>query len=82
MSRLKRPIQTARFLLRARHLGLRRPFKQKRNFEPSGGIVASPHVLSRQAFAAKWLYHLRTTVREKIRSFPRRKSMLRKPIPG
>jgi hypothetical protein len=48
MSRLKRLIQTGRFLPRARHVGLGRPFKQKKNFGLGSGIVASPNTLARQ----------------------------------
>ncbi|MFM0281124.1 hypothetical protein P0D75_24180 [Paraburkholderia sediminicola] len=50
MSRLKRPIQTAKFLRDAPCAGLGGPFKQKRNFGFDSNIVASPHALTRQAF--------------------------------
>jgi hypothetical protein len=50
MSRLKRPIQTAKFLRDAHCVGPRGPFKQKRNFGSDSSIVASPHALARQAF--------------------------------
>ncbi|MFM0043084.1 hypothetical protein [Paraburkholderia sediminicola] len=49
MSRLKRPIQTEKFLPDARGVGLGSPFKQKRIFEFDSGTVASPHTLVRQA---------------------------------
>jgi hypothetical protein len=50
MSRLKKPIQTAHFLLRARRVDIYGSFKQKTIFCLEGGIVASPHSLARQAF--------------------------------
>jgi hypothetical protein len=46
MSRLKRPIQTAKFLRDAHCAGLGGPFKQKRNFGFDSNIVASPHALT------------------------------------
>jgi len=49
MSRLKRPIQTAKCLPGARRVGPGGPFKQKRNFGFGGGTVASQHTLTRQA---------------------------------
>jgi hypothetical protein len=47
MSRLKRPIQTAHFLLRARRVDICGSFKQKTIFCLEGGIVASPHSIAR-----------------------------------
>jgi hypothetical protein len=47
MSRLKKPIQTAHFLLRARRVDICGSFKQKTIFCLEVGIVASPHSIAR-----------------------------------
>jgi hypothetical protein len=53
MSRLKRPIQTAKFLQDAHCVEPGDPFKQKRNFDIDSDTVASSHTLTRQAFQQK-----------------------------
>jgi hypothetical protein len=68
-------IQTANETRDSCHCEVGEPFKQKTIFgcRELQRCFAAHACLS--ALGAKWLHHLRTTVREKIRYFPRRKTM-------